>query len=68
MTFAGFFGAWRPLGRPGSWGFGCISVFSGVAAGGSALTAGHFCRRPKVTKTLCSYVRPSQARVPSLRD
>jgi hypothetical protein len=32
--------------------------FLGVAAGGSALTAGHFCRRPKVTKTLGPGVRP----------
>ncbi|PTT31712.1 hypothetical protein DBR18_06255 [Pseudomonas sp. HMWF021] len=47
------------MGRPGSWGFGCISVASGVAAGGFALTASHFCRRPKVTKTLGPGVRPS---------
>ncbi len=40
-------------------GFGCISVAAGVAGYGSALTAGHFCRRPKVTKTLCPDVRPS---------
>jgi hypothetical protein len=30
-----------------------------MAAWGSALTAGHFCRSPKVTKTLCPDVRPS---------
>jgi hypothetical protein len=59
---------WRPLGRPGFGCFGCISVFFGVAAGGSAFTAGHFYRRLKVTKTLGPCVRPSQARVPSFRD
>jgi hypothetical protein len=55
----GFGLSWRPLGRPCSWGFGCISVASGVAAGGFAFTASHFCRRPKVTKTLGPGVRPS---------
>ncbi|KAE9650145.1 hypothetical protein EJA71_01800 [Pseudomonas sp. PB106] len=48
------------MGRPGSWGFGCISVSAGVAAGGFALTASHFCRRPKVTKTLGPGVRPAR--------
>jgi hypothetical protein len=46
----------------------------GVADYGSALTAGHLFQTPecrpskKVTQNACSYVRPSQARVPSLRD
>ena len=53
------FWTWRPLGRPGSWGFGCLSVASGVAAGGFALTASHFSRRRKVTKRLGPGVRPS---------
>ena len=36
---------WRPWGRPCSLGFGGISVASGAAAGGFALTATHFSRR-----------------------
>ncbi|QHF51697.1 hypothetical protein PspS49_19405 [Pseudomonas sp. S49] len=48
------------MGRPCSWGFGGISVAVGVAAGGSALTAGHFGKRPKVTKGLCPDVRPAR--------
>ncbi|RBL68465.1 hypothetical protein C3E98_026185 [Pseudomonas sp. MWU13-2625] len=40
-------------------GFGCISVASGAAAGGFALTASHFGKRPKVTKSLGPCVRPS---------
>ena len=52
--------AWRPLGRPCSWGLGGISVFLGVAAGGSALTAGHFFKRQKVTKRLGPGVRPAR--------
>ncbi len=51
---------WRPLGRPGSLGFGCISVFLGVAAGGFALTATHFSRRRKVSKRLGPGVRPAR--------
>ena len=51
---------WRPLGRPCSWGFGGISVAAGAAAGGFAFTASHFCRRPKVTKTLGPGVRPAR--------
>ncbi|KAA8738881.1 hypothetical protein FE275_18055 [Pseudomonas koreensis] len=39
--------------------FGCISVASGAAAGGFALTASHFSRRRKVTKRLGPGVRPS---------
>jgi hypothetical protein len=55
-------------------GFGCISVSASVADCGSALTAGHLFQTPecrpskKVTEKACSYVRPSQARVPSLQD
>nr|WP_329515814.1 hypothetical protein [Pseudomonas moraviensis] len=60
-----------------TWGLffaGCISVSAGVAAGGFALTASHLFQTPecrpskKVTQKACSCVRPSQARVPSLRD
>ena len=40
----------------GFWGY---IRFCGAAAGGFAFTASHFCRRPKVTKTLGPGVRPS---------
>ena len=39
--------------------FGCGSVTAGVADQGSALTAGHFGKSPKVTKGLYPDVRPS---------
>ena len=51
------FVTWRPSGRPCSWGFGCISVSAGAAAGGFALTASPFGKRPKGTKGLCPDVR-----------
>ena len=41
-------------------GFGCISVSAGVADYGSALTAGHFFKRQKVTKRLRPDVRPAR--------
>ncbi|RYM39239.1 hypothetical protein EVS84_21460 [Pseudomonas koreensis] len=37
-----------------------ISVAAGVASGGSALTAGHFFKRQKVTKRLRPDVRPAR--------
>ena len=39
---------------------GGISVASGAAAGGFALTATHFSRRRKVSKRLCPGVRPTR--------
>ena len=41
----------------GFWGY---IRFCGAAAGGFAFTASHFCRRPKVTKTLGPGVRPAR--------
>jgi len=41
-------------------GIGGISVAAGVAAGGFALTATHFCKRRKVSKRLCPGVRPAR--------
>ncbi len=46
------------MGRPGSWGFGFISVASGFAAGGFAFTATPFGKRPKGSKGLGPGVRP----------
>jgi len=64
-SVAPFFWPWRPLGRPGSGCFGCISVASGVAYGGFALTARHFFQTPKkYPKRLAPTSGPSQARGP----